>query len=160
MKKQLHQNHSIFVKYKFISLLALLTGGLIYILLRPAKASFIQLFGFIGADHLITSIRQDSLYILPMLPEWVVFSLPNGLWAFAYSLLISGIWSKSKSYLKYLWLISVPLLVLGFEFLQYFEIIRGTFCLQDIAFGAAGIIIGFIAGIRLTKITNYEREMV
>ncbi|MCF6357636.1 MAG: hypothetical protein L3J54_07500, partial [Draconibacterium sp.] len=79
-----------------------------------------------------------------------------GLWAFAYSMLIVGIWSGSKSKIKYFWLATIPVLVLGFETLQYFEIIRGTFSIQDIAFGITGIIIGIIVGNKITKIKNHE----
>jgi hypothetical protein len=83
---------------------------------------------------------------MPILPKWIVYSLPNGLWAFAYALLITGIWSDSKSCVKYFWMGSIPVLVLGFEILQYPGIIRGTFSMQDIALGIAGITVGIIVG--------------
>jgi hypothetical protein len=80
----------------------------------------------------------------------------NGLWAFAYALLITGIWSGSESWLKYFWMASIPVLVFGYEILQYFGTIPGTFCIQDLALGFGGLILGIIAGIKIPKSNNHE----
>jgi len=48
-----------------------------------------------------------------LLPEGIVFSLPNGLWAFSYAMLIAGIWSGRKSWLRTFWMASILVLVLG-----------------------------------------------
>jgi hypothetical protein len=58
--------------------------------------------------------------------------------------------------LRYFWFASIPLLVLGYEFLQYAGVIPGTFCIQDIALGIAGIIIGIIVGIKIIKPNYHE----
>lgn len=144
--------------YIFLSVLAVLLGGIIYILFRPSEPVFFSWISAFGFDSLLLTVRQYSHYQNLLLPEWIVFSLPNGLWAFAYSLLIMGIWWGSKSVLRYFWIASVPLLVLGFEILQYVGIIHGTFCLEDIAFGVAGIITGIIFGIKITKQINHEKD--
>jgi hypothetical protein len=123
-----------------LSVIAVLSGGMIYVLLRPAGHVFFYRF-----------IPVQSV------PEWIVFSLPNGLWAFAYALLITGIWSGSKSLLRYFWMATIPLLVLGFEFLQLAGIIPGTFCMQDVALGAAGLILGMIVANKIVKSKNHER---
>lgn len=158
MYKKLH--HSTSGKFKglyiFISSLSLLFGGLIYILFRSSDFLFFRWIDGLGLSNWLRISRENTLSLSPFIPDWIIFSLPNGLWAFAYSLLISGIWSGSKSNLKYIWLISIPVLVLGFEFLQFSGIINGTFCIQDIAFGLAGIITGIITGRKLTKPKNHE----
>lgn len=152
--------HSTWVKFKglyiFISSLSLLLGGIIYILFRSSDFLFFRWIDALGLSSWLNISRQNSLSLSPFIPDWIIFSLPNGLWAFAYSLIISGIWSGSQSVLKYFWMVSIPVLVLGFEFLQLAGIITGTFCFQDIAFGLAGIFAGIITGRKLTKNKDHE----
>lgn len=143
--------------YIFLSALALSLGGLIYISLRTSEHVFFGWISAVGLENSLNVVRQNSLSLSSQLPEWIVFSLSNGLWAFAYSLFITGIWSGSKSWLRYFWMASIPVLVLGFELLQYVGIIRGTFCMQDIAFGMAGLIIGIFVGNKITKSKNHEK---
>lgn len=143
--------------YICLTAFALLAGGIIYIIFRSSEPLFFTWTNSTQAIHWINIIRNSSLSLSKVLPEWIVYSLPDGLWAFGYSLLITGIWSGSKSLLRYFWFASIPLLVLGFEFLQFARLIPGTFCLQDIALGIAGIVIGIMVGIRIIKPDYHEK---
>jgi hypothetical protein len=51
---------------------------------------------------------------------------------------------------------SIPVLVLGFEFFQYTGIVRGTFCIQDMVLGMAGIITGIFSGLINLKLNHHE----
>ena len=82
---------------------------------------------------------------------WVVYSLPQGLWAFSYTLIMVGIWGGKRSSLAIFWLGTIPLLVFGFEVLQLAGEIRGTYCPEDMLFSAAGILLGVLASVRLRK---------
>jgi len=113
--------------YIFLSALAIFIGGLIYILLRPSEPIFFSWISIAGLDQLVSPARSLTVALSQLLPEWFVYSLPNALWAFAYALLITGIWSDSRSWLRYFWMASIPFLVLGFEILQIPGIISGTF---------------------------------
>ena len=136
---------------------ALLLGGIIYILFRTSEPAFFNWISAVGLDNWLDFARNSTLTLTPLLPDWIVYSLPNGLWAFAYALLITTIWSDSKSWLKYFWMASIPLLVLGFEILQYPKIIPGTFCIQDIILGIAGMTIGIIVGMKIIKPDYHEK---
>jgi hypothetical protein len=140
-----------------LSFLALFLSALIYIACRPSEHVFFRWINSTGLEYWFNLVRQNPLSPSSVLPEWFVFSLPDGLWAFAYSLLITGIWSGSKSRIKYFWMASIPILVFGFEFLQYAGNIPGTFSSQDLIFGVAGILIGFFTG---TKKKTYEKEII
>jgi hypothetical protein len=142
----------------FLSSLAIILGGLIYILFRPSEHIFFRWISLSGLGHLISPARSLSQVFCRLLPEWFVYSLPNGLWAFAYALLITGIWSGSRSWLKYFWMASIPLVVLGFEILQFPGIIPGTFCFQDIVMGLMGLILGILIGNTKTKNNNYHEK--
>ena len=143
--------------YVFLSAFALWLGGIIYLLLRSSEHVFFRWISAAGIEKWFMLARHHTHSLNLHLPEWIVFSLPNGLWAFSYSLLITCIWSGSKSRLRYFWMASIPVLVLGYEVLQYAGIIHGTFCIQDIAFGVAGLIGGILLGIKTTKSKNHEK---
>ncbi len=127
-----------------MSSLAVFAGGLIYILFRPVEPVFFNWFRIVGIENWLFTIREKSLSIYSFLPQWIVYSFTNGLWAFAYTLIVLCIWTGSNSFLKYFWFLSIPLLVFGFEVLQLTGDLQGTFCLNDITWGAIGITIGFI----------------
>ena len=124
-------------------LLALAAGGLIYILLRPLEPVFFTWIRTLGLESWLIALRgqQDTAHALP---DWLVYSLPNGLWAFAYTFLMIRLWRRSRSVVKYVWYLSIPLLVFGFELLQLSGTIRGTFSRVDLLFGALGILTGVI----------------
>ena len=140
-----------------LSVLALSLGGIIYISLRPSEHVFFGWISAVGLDSWLNLARHNSLSLDLLLPEWFVYSLPNGLWAFAYALLITVIWSGSRTWLRYFWMASIPVLVLGYEVLQYAMIIPGTFCIKDIALGIAGLSLGIFVGYKLSESNNYEK---
>jgi hypothetical protein len=123
---------------------AILVGGTLYVFIRPAHSIFFEWLTLIGFGDLLESLRQHSMTLTPLLPKWVYYSLPQGLWAFAYALIIAGIWKYQRTWISYLWLSTIPLLVIGFEGLQYAGVVRGTYCLQDLLFGMGGIVLGAI----------------
>lgn len=139
-----------------LSFVSVLLGGVIYIFLRPVKPAFFNLLGVLGLENLVNSIRESTVPVSRNFPEWFIYTLPNGLWAFGYTLLILAIWRGSKSGIKYIWFSSIPVLIFGFELLQYTGNIRGTFALEDILSGLAGILIGIIT----TKLYGHEKTKV
>jgi len=135
---------------------ALLLGGIIYILFRTSEPIFFKWISGAGTDSWLYLVRHRSVSLSQFLPEWIVFSLPDGLWAFAYALLITVIWAGSKSQIKIFWMASIPVLVLGFEILQFTGTLPGVFCMQDMAFGIAGMIIGIFTGTKTFNPNHYE----
>ncbi len=130
-----------------LSSAALLLGGVIYLLFHASEPVFFKWIHASGTGGWLEPVRHNSLSVLANLPGWIVFSLPAGLWAFAYALVITTIWAGSRSRARYFWMASIPLLVIGFEIFQYAGIIHGTFCIQDLTLGLAGMSLGIIAGI-------------
>lgn len=142
-----------------LSAIALFAGGMAYILFRPSEHVFFRWISAIGFDSWFNLARNGTLHSALTVPQWVVYSLPDGLWAFAYALLITTIWSGSKTWLSYLWLSSIPFLVLGYEILQLPGIVPGTFCIQDIALGIAGLTVGIMIGTKIIK-RNYHENII
>ena len=131
--------------------LALVLGGSIYIMFRTPTFRFFRWAETAGFGQLLQKIRADYFLGPHHSPEWFVYSLPEGLWAFAYATIISSMWIGRLSWVKYLWIASIPVLPLGYEILQLTGAIPGTFCLTDILSG----LVGGSLGITLVYITKY-----
>jgi hypothetical protein len=52
---------------------------------------------------------------------------------------------------------SIPVIVVGFEILQGTGTIPGVFCMQDMAFGIAGLLIGILVGTKTINPNHYEK---
>ena len=122
-----------------LSLAVVFLGGMLYLLFRPVEPLFFTWFGFSNEGGWLINLRTHTLPLSPLLPGWLIFSLPTGLWAMAYTLLICTLWNGSKSGHRYFWYLSLPVFLFGIEFIQRTSLLRGTFCWEDILFTAAGI---------------------
>lgn len=84
----------------------------------------------LGLSDWIFRLRQNLKDTT--LPDVVIYSLPNGLWVFSITTLLLIIWKddyklRFKMYLSFLFII-----VMLPEFLQFFELIPGTFDFIDL----------------------------
>lgn len=130
-----------------LALVALFAGGAIYLLLRDPVPPIFQWI----------QLRNPGWLSGSTPPSWLNYSVPDGLWAFAYALLISSIWSGSPTRTRIIWLLSIPLFVLGFEFTQLLGFIPGTFCPVDLAFCTAGLVLGIFVGDLKPKKAHHEK---
>ncbi len=141
MKSSTFQGFNVFLKALLASI-ALISGGAIYFLFRPKGVPFTKIFKSIS----FFPPYQGNSFLQFVLPEWMIYSLPDGLWAFAYALLISMIWSKNKSIFGMIWMASIPILTFGMELLQGVHLLPGTFCFMDLLFIGLGITLGYLSG--------------
>lgn len=143
-----------------ISTFAVILGGAIYLLFRNSEIVAVHWLNSLGMDGWIREVRSLELSSNLLIPQWIIYSLPNGLWAIAYAMIISYIWIGHSSWFKWVWLSTIPLLVFGFEMLQYLKILPGTFCLQDLLSASIGMILGVLIGIRMQKNKKNEKALV
>jgi hypothetical protein len=143
--------------YILLAAVALILGGSIYVFTRSSEFVFFRWIESIGLGNWLNLAREHAFSDNSILPVWIVYSLPSGLWAFAYAVIITGIWSKSRSRIRYVWLATIPLLVFGFEILQYAGILSGTFSIQDLVLGMIGIILGVLLGNYTHKRLYHEK---
>lgn len=127
---------------------ALLLGGLIYLVLRPGHPLFLDWMEPPGTEGWIGHIRATASPFAAVLPAPFVYSLPQGLWAFAYALIITALWGGTipRSRWGFFWLGSILLVASGFEVLQHFGAIPGTACSHDLIFGMIGSVTGGVWG--------------
>ena len=122
-------------------ILPLLVGGLIYILFRPTTLKMFDWFEYTGLMESILLMRVVSQNYM-MLPDWLYFALPDGLWTYSFTSSFLLIWGHSSS-LKY-WLVIPLSLSLIPEFLQFFNLLPGTFDWNDLYFQFFGFIFSLI----------------
>lgn len=95
----------------------------------------------------IELIRRTFNPTLVNLPEWLVFTLPNGLWIFSYALLITTIWDETRDRIwLYVWLYSMLMISVFSEIGQATHVIGGTFDPIDAGMYILGAALGFLLG--------------
>jgi len=105
-------------------------GGLIYIAFRSKSLILFTWFDEISISG-ITNLIRDFLYPLRYnLPDWILFSLPDGLWVYSFTSLLIIIWSDDFDSVKY-WM-TIPILTFFLiDLLQLSKILKGTFDIVD-----------------------------
>jgi hypothetical protein len=126
--------------------LPIILGGSIYILYRSTDLRIFNWINCLGMREHVDFIREFSVSSRYLIPKWLIYSLPDGLWIYSLTSTFLIIWRKNEKKVK-LWLI-IPL-VFGIlvEVLQGFNMFHGTFDILDLIL----LIIGFISSIILLK---------
>lgn len=116
----------------------LICGCLIYLLFRSKSLNIYQWCLSLGLSSTIDSFR----YIVQdwRIPEWIRYSLPDGLYCTSYILLIDAIWRNEDSAIKFMIISLVPVVTIGSEIMQYFGLVKGTYDFSDLIFYSAPFI--------------------
>jgi len=125
-------------------------GSLIYLLFRSKHLLIFHWFNALGLYPAILAARQHII-IFEQTPSWLIYSLPNGLWAYSFMFFISYIWSGTKAPARYLFIFMVLTLSLGSEIGQLLGTIPGTFCFEDLIVYVLGLSLGFYFGNKMPK---------
>jgi len=100
----------------------LLLGSMIYILFRSESLLYNRLLGFLFYPIATPKTAIEQL---------IVYSLPDGLWAMSYTMLILHI-RKNTKITTLIWSSIIPLIGIISEIAQYFFILPGTFDIFDL----------------------------
>lgn len=102
---------------------------LIYLLFRDKSIYLVSLFSELKCASYLDEIRKNSKLIQFYLPNWVIYSLPDGLWSISsYSLVSIFVGIK----LSFLYNIILFIIIILLELFQLFHFVNGTFDLIDI----------------------------
>ena len=108
----------------------LMIGCLIYLLFR-SKTLYIYLWcKSLGLSALIDKLRFAVLDW--SVPDFIKYSLPDGLYCAAYLFIMDAIWHDEKNKVKYLLISIVPIITITSEMLQIFNVVPGTFDIMDL----------------------------
>ncbi len=115
-------------------LFAILSGGLIYVLFRHDSLKMFSWFEIINISNAISEIRLFTLPLSIYLPDWFLYSLPDGLWLFSYISFLLVVWGNTISKHNIHWVLLVPLIAILSEIGQLIKLVPGTFDIVDLGF--------------------------
>ncbi len=117
--------------FLFLVLVPLAVGTFIYLIFRKDTLYVFQWVEFIGLKEEILSLQQ---YVNPMttyLPNWFLYSLPDGIWVFTFTVVLCWIWHKNKTIERKYWVVLPLLLGVTGEIGQYLNLVQGVYCNYD-----------------------------
>jgi len=134
----------------FHFILPISIGTMIYLLFRPLHLTVFHWAETLGLYNVILNAR-DLIDFYNYMPEWVIYSLPNGLWSYSFMFFISFIWGDVKSLGKIFFIFIVIALSVGSELGQLFNLVPGAFCLSDVFTYSVGLLLGYCYGSKYPK---------
>ena len=122
----------------------LFCGGLIYILFRSSSLKMFTWFKILHLDTFLQKTRNYTSLITYNLPDFILYSLPDGLWMFSYVSLVLYLWKNEVKYENLFWIFIIPLIAIISELGQLFNIICGTFDTIDLLLYILGMLLPFV----------------
>ena len=120
------------MKKALLASVALLIGGMIYVLWRSEALLMFIWFDALGMRPAVEILRGYAAPYSTTFPSWFYFSLPQALWLFSGILLFDSVWRGDARLHKWFWVIVVAVSAIGGEFAQHWRFLPGTFDLLDI----------------------------
>ena len=121
----------------------LLLGGLIYFMFRSTELRMFNWLSIIGLDSLIISARTNVSLLKNHLPNWFIYSLPDGLWVYSFSSALLIYWNNDKQKVKF-WLLIPFTTGILVEIFQGLKLFPGTFDFLDLTFSSLAILFSII----------------
>ncbi len=133
------------MKIKYIIILhliiPLLIGGFIYISFRSNTLILFNISDDISDSF--QTVRNLTLPYRKSIPNWIIYSLPDFIWAYTFTTAIILInQDKFRTFNRYCLLLLM--VVLTHEILQLFHIVRGNFDIIDLSLEASAFFVSFL----------------
>ena len=134
----------------------LMLGCAIYLLFRSKTLNIYQWCSAIGLSDVIdyTRVYTHNWNI----PDFIRYSLPDGLYCAAYILLMDAIWYDGDSLIKNFIIALIPTITITSEVLQFFGLVKGTFDSCDLLFYSIPIIAHYFNKYHLFKFNNLKHK--
>ena len=113
-----------------VGVLLLLCGIAIYLLFRSRSITLYQWCISIGLSAPLEVLRADVQHWI--IPDFVKFSLPDGLYGASYILLMDAVWNNSQRLIRIMAASLIPLVAIIHEMLQGLGLAKGTFDAADL----------------------------
>lgn len=136
--------------------LPVVVGGFIYIIFRTERLIMFNWFEYLRLSDQINILK--NIRNICSFPNWVIYSLPDGLWTFSYVSISLQIWKFSMTRQNIFWIFSIPIVAVLSEFFQLFRLIPGTFDLIDIIFYLLGASMPYYLSKNNLNIKIYEKR--
>ena len=113
-----------------MSLTPLCAGGALYLVLRRRSLRLFCWAEAIGLGAVVDRARAPTGRWRDGLPEWVVYSLPDGLWLLSLSVAVAQIWGPRPQ--GSWWICAAVAVALLHEAAQWSGLVPGTFSGMDV----------------------------
>jgi hypothetical protein len=144
-------------RFIFLHVLApILVGCLIYTLWRKPTLLVFYWYHCVGLDGVINAWRLAAEPIRSWLPNWFLFSLPDGLWVYAITSFMAALWFNAPKQYVWFWTYIGAALAIGGEFGQSIGLVQGAYDTTDVIFYVAGLVLAKFVVSR--KGAKYERD--
>lgn len=129
-----------FIQFMYQVFLPILIGGSLYIAFRSKSIRLFDWFERIGLTESLHGFRSIIIPYKKDIPSWLYYSLPDGLWVYAFASALMIYWNQEIEKVKY-WLL-VPIVSGVFiEIAQGLKLLQGTFDFLDLAFTILALIL-------------------
>ena len=128
-KRAIHKTY----KY-FICILSMVLGGTIYLAFRNTSMLMFSWIDSLNLREEIEYIREILFSYKNYLPDFVLYTLPDGCWVFSMTSFYVLLWGRIKDFQTFFWISLASFLGLGGELGQYIGIVEGTFDIMDLIF--------------------------
>ena len=126
----------------FVGLLFLLIGSYLYLKFRSETLLMFKWAKNLGLDFIVSSIRGSFESLNSDRMKYIIFSAPYGLWVISFCCFIGAIWHKDSSLSAIILRLTVPVIAVSSELLQFVGFLPGTFDINDLLVLIVSTIIG------------------
>lgn len=130
------------MRYLLHGVLPVVLGAAIYVLFRSPRLRVFDWLHTLGAGGAVPAARAWARPAAEHLPEWLLFSAPDGLWVYGLTACLALVWRGAPGRARRWWLCAGIALGAGGELGQLAGVVPGVFdpadlLLSVVAWGAA-----------------------
>jgi hypothetical protein len=119
-------------------------GGLIYLLFRPSTVVFFRWLEPLQLGGLFGVARTVAEPINPLIPGFMVYSLPALLWTFSFTYAVGRLWAGDSWCIRAIMLALVLAVSVLFEIGQALGWVSGIFDMNDLLATLAGFLLSIV----------------
>ena len=125
--------------------LPVLAGALVYVAWRSPSLRVFAWADSVAAGRWVETLRVSAAPCRARLPGFVLFCLPDGLWAYAFAASVRLVWAGSRTRSARLWWRATVAAVVVPELAQGFGLLPGTFDVWDLVVSIAAMVAAVFA---------------
>ena len=116
---------------------------------RPDSLLMFEWVGYIGLGGVVEEFRVFVTPVEVLIPEWMIFSAPNGLWLFSFAGLMVFIWGREQILMASAWTFALWAVAVISEVLQSINFLPGIFDIGDVFAYTVGFLCVFSFDLRV-----------
>lgn len=126
-------------------------GASIYLLFRVDTLLVFKWMEFLLLDNFIRTARNAVSGWLEYIPDFILFTVPDGLWVYAFTYALVKIWQGDRHWIKHFFMAAPVIFGAGGELGQLAGFVPGTFDIHDLWFSLLAAIIAVIYAKKMRK---------